>query len=121
MALSAVTTLNPNTTVSIGKPVTLLITVSNSGASPIQITEIVPKFSIAGDSIYHDPQDVTPSVVNLNANPWVAAGGSTDYTTEICFQSPSNQFSAYIVSALVYGSDGQLIQSSAVTITVTRP
>lgn len=119
--LSAVITLNPSSTVSHGKPVNCLIAVSNSGTAPIQITEIVPKVTIVGDGIYHDIIDTAAATVNLKANPYVAAGGSTNYTVSLTFQSPSNQFAAFSVSALVYGSDGQLIVATPASITVTSP
>lgn len=121
MALSATITLNPSSTISREKPISVLVTVSNSGLSPIQITEIVPKITIVGDSIFEDIQDVAVAPVQLSPNPWVAAGLSTNYTFQVSFHSPSNQFAAYSIGALVYGSDGQLISATPASITVTNP
>lgn len=121
MALSATTTLNPSSTVSREKPISVLIAVSNSGASPIQVTEIVPKFTIVGDSINKDSVDAASSNPLLSANPWIPAGGSTNFTFQCSFHAPSNQFAAYQIGALVYGSDGQLISASTASITVTNP
>ncbi len=121
MALTAVVTLNPSSTVSREKPITALVTVSNSGASPIQITEIVPKFKIVGASIDEDLEDTAVAPVQLSPNPYVPAGGSTNYTFVVSFHSPSNQFAAYSVGALVYGNDGQLIAATPASITVTNP
>lgn len=122
MALTATISLNPASSVSREKPITALVTVSNSGASPVLVTEIVPKFTIVGDSINEDAVDAAVGMVNVSSTPVVPAGGSTSYTFVFAFHSPSNQFAAYSVSALIYGSDGSIIApASPATITVTNP
>lgn len=121
MALTATITLNPSSIISREKPIAVLVTVSNSGSSPLQVTEIVPKFEIAGDSIFKDIVDAAFGPVQLSQNPWVAAGGSSSYTFLASFHSPSNQFAQYTIGALVYGSDGSLISATPASITVTNP
>lgn len=121
MALSATITLNPSSTISREKPVTALVTISNPDASPVQITEIVPKITIVGDSIYEDNIDAALAPCLLSTNPYVAAAGSSAYTFTISFHSPSNQFAAYKVSALIYSADGQVILATSANITVTNP
>lgn len=121
MALSAVITLNPSSTISREKPISVLVAVSNSGTSPVQITEIVPKFSMVGSLTTRDLEDVAFRNPLLQANPWVPAGGTTNFTFQCSFHSPSNQFAINQIGALIYGSDGELVAATPASITVTNP
>lgn len=124
MAITATIALNPTSGVQIEAPVTATVTVSNSGGSPVNVNEIVPRINFTGDTGPENQCSVSAQRALINpANQVVPAGGSTKYNFQVKFHGPSTKVDdsgsgTYDVSCDVAASDGSNTTPTAATITV---
>lgn len=127
MALTASVSLNPSSTITKDKVIQALVILSNSDTvNPITITNIVPQCAMAGDSIENDNPSSTRQICLLPLSPIVPVkvgldNGTLSIQFPISFHAPSNTFTNYSVSALIYSADGQIVQATPATIAVTNP
>jgi hypothetical protein len=125
MAMTATITCAPDP-VQIGQKVTATITVSNSGASSVNVTGIRLYANYTGGTLA--PQtSVAYGQPNLSAGATVsvAASGSTIFPVDLVFFAPSTGLlsdgnGTYDVGAQITSSDGSVFHPTADTITVNN-
>lgn len=118
MSLSATIALSQSSG-SIHTPINAVVTVSNSGGSPINITTILPQIMATSDS---EPEDAasysTREAMITPYNTSVPAGGSSIFNFATVFHKPSTN-TTYTVGCMICGADGSIIFPSAATVTIT--
>lgn len=127
MALTAAITLNPSSTITKDKVIQALVTISNDDTSnPVTISQIVPKTSMSGDSTDNGNQSSTIQECRLGPSPIVPiqvgmTAGVASFQFPVSFHAPSDKFTDCSVGALIYAADGQVVESTPASITVTNP
>lgn len=120
MAMTASITLNPSSA-TVGKPVSAILTISNSGAAAVNVINISPLVYPTSGS----PATSTASAVSVGDLPLgpntiisVPASGSLSFTFVCSFFAPSGS-STYSVGANCYTSDGASFVPTPATISIT--
>lgn len=94
------------------------VNVANSSASDIVLLRIVPRIRETGDT-----KDITSHnhvKIDVSQGMTIPATSSRNFLMRVIFHQPSNS-GTYDLLCDVYGTDGELISPSAVTVTVTLP
>lgn len=68
---------------------TMMVTVSNTGASSLTLTALSVSESTESDAVISQPNFMTPNVPIGIGNPTLAAGGSASYVFDVLFPSPN--------------------------------
>lgn len=127
MAMTATIALSPSSTVLTEQKLTASVTVSNSGASAVNITGIQGNAIATGATAATYNSGVSIGTVNTGPNAIlsVPAGGTLVKTFDLRFHGPqsgsltSGSFSdGFSVSALCSSDDGSVFSPTAATITV---
>jgi|ERR1700677_1981965 len=117
MALSAVVTL-PYSSLPVGAPeIQALITVSNSGSAEVFIPQVVPQAWSTPEQIVQSPLSIQLGQCYIPSFSPVSPGGILQLTFPVAFNAGSG-LGTISISALVYGSDGELIEATPATITI---
>lgn len=123
MSLSATLSLSASTLI-INQPVTAFVTVSNSGGSVVNINSFTPLVTVTSGAIGTIAACAT-GVVDLGpgATIGVPASGSLSFMFNVVFFAPSTGpigagTGTYSISANIVGSDGEVVQPTAATITI---
>jgi hypothetical protein len=123
MAMSATISVSPST-VLINQPANAVITISNSGGSAVQVTNIAPFIFFTGSAIPYDPS-ANIGAINLgpSVNVSVPAAGSLSFPFSMVFFAPSTGplgtgGGTYSVNAICQSNDGSVFSPTAATITV---
>lgn len=133
MAMTASLSMNPTTVVTEGN-VSGALTVSNSAASAVQITNIVPFAYPSGASASNINSGVSVGPVNIgpNVNLTVPASGSLIIPLSFNFHAPqcgslngtvtggTTQQTSYKVGATCYSNDGSVFVPTEQTVTVNN-
>lgn len=125
MALTATISCAPDP-VQINQKVTATITVSNSGASSVNITGIRLYANYTGDSLApHVSVAYGQPNLSAGATVSVAASGSTVFPVDLVFFAPSTGLlsdgnGTYDVGAQITADDGSVFHPTADTITVNN-
>lgn len=96
------------------------VNVANSSGSDIVIQRIVPRIRETGNPFNMDATSRARMGVSISQNPIVLAGSSNNYLMRVVFHGGSGA-GTYDIGCDVYGTDGELISPTAVTVTVTLP
>lgn len=124
MAMTATVSLNPATAL-INQSITATYTVSNDGATAVNVTSIAPLAYVTGGTV-GEPIGVNYGSPNLGAGALisVAASGSTVFPVNLVFFAPSTGIlgqagpasgRTYSVGAVIQSSDGSVFSPTAVT------
>lgn len=116
MALTAVVTL-PLSTVQVEQKCNAVVTVSNSGGSPVGITDMLPTARETGDPVSEDASSVAISRITPGINNMVPAGGSAVFNFGFNVHGPFA--TTYAIGAQLQASDGQQVTATTATLTVT--
>jgi len=117
MALSAVVTL-PYSSLPVGAPaIQALITVSSSNTTETLITQVVPQAWSTPEQIVQSPVSVELGQCYVPVNSPVQPSGTLALTFPVVFNAGSG-LGTISVSAMIYGSDGELIEATPATITI---
>lgn len=125
MAMTATIASNPASTAVTEQPVTMVLTISNSGASVVHMTAIVPYAQPTGSVKSVMNSGVSFGQINFgpNSNLAVPAGGSLVVTFPVTFHAPSSGYLSdvaltYDIGATCYSDDNSVFVPTADTITV---
>jgi hypothetical protein len=117
MALSAVVTL-PYSSLPVGAPeIQALITVSNSNSTETFVLQVVPQAWSTSEQIVQSPVSVQLGQCYIPSLSPVEPSGTLALTFPVVFNAGSG-LGTISISALVYGSDGGLIEATPATITI---
>jgi hypothetical protein len=127
MAMTATIASNPTSTAVVNQPVTMILTISNSGSSVVNMTSVMP-YALSTDGV--------KSVINTglsfgkvnfgpNANLAVPPSGSLVLSFPVTFFAPSSGVlsdvvQTYSIGATCYSDDGSVFIPTADTITVNN-
>lgn len=117
MAITAVVTLNPAGPVPIATELQAKVTISNSGASEVFITNAVPQIKPSAQASDAPTFTQNAGPIAIPANSPVPPSGSLVLTFPAVFNSGTG-LSTNSVGCLLYNSDGTLTQATPATITV---
>lgn len=117
MSISAAVTLNP-TAVVVEQKCQALVTISNSGSSEVFISNLVPHCFPSTPPATHGSTFAAIGPANVPPNSPVPAGGTLLVNFPIIFHAGSG-LGTFSVGCYVYGADGELVNATAGTITVT--
>ena len=124
MAISASITLDRSVTQR-NQKVRALLTVSNSGANPVTILNVVP---FVQSTVAPNPNSTTSAIGQVVANVVIPASGSNTLVWDTMletgnptgnYDSPPSQ-NAYNIGCLIYGDDGSVTSPTVQTVTI-RP
>lgn len=93
------------------------VTVSNSGLTPIVLTEIVPRVKNTSELFIDQMASAALGKCIIDSNNPVPASGSAIYVFDVVFHAPSPS-TTYNVTCLVYGN-GEIVSPTPATIAVT--
>ena len=122
MAISASITLDRSVTQR-NQKVRALLTVSNSGGSPVTILNVVP---FVQNAAFPSPQFQTNATGQVIANVIIPAGGSNTLVWDTMletanpttnYDSPPSQ-NNYNIGCLIYGDDGSITSPTVQTVSV---
>ena len=117
MALTAVVTL-PYSTLPVGAPeIQALLTISSSNATETLITQVVPQAWSTPEPSVQSPVSVQLGQCYIPPFSPVQPSGTRNLTFPVVFNAGSG-LGTISISALVYGSDGELIEATPATITI---
>lgn len=108
----------PVASAQIGYQYNAQVNVANSGASDIVLLRIVPRIRETSNPFLQDATSRCKFHIDISKDPTIPAGGSKNYLMRIVFHAPSGT-GTYDLSCDVYGTNGELVSPSAVTVTVT--
>lgn len=117
MAITAVVTLNPPGPVPIGTELQALVTISNSGAAEVFITNVAPLIYSTAEPSDSASFSQNAGRVLIPALSPVSPGGSLKLTFPVIFSSGTG-LNTNSVSCLIYGSDGSLTAATPATISI---
>lgn len=123
MAITATIALTPSS-VSAGAspPVTVTLTVSNSGASDVTINYIVPIAEPNGSTKGSVPIGMGVPPLGPGMDTTVPAGGSLKVTWALVVHGPQAAGTVYYdIGAEVITSDGSITRPTVATLTATEP
>lgn len=129
MAITASVALSSATSVA-QRPVSVTLTVSNSGSNAVNVLSVVPLFYPNG----HQTDDGVAGAVGVCAlgpgvTVSVAGSGSTTFNWSVIAFKPQGGFgvgaelgtsAVYVCGATVYTSDGSVVTASTATLTVSN-
>jgi hypothetical protein len=125
MAMTATIATNPADTAVTEQPVTMVLTISNSGSSPIDMVAVVPYVLSTGGvkSVINSGVSIGPINFGPGAVKTVNPSGTLVITFPVTFHAPSSGVLSttvltYDVGATCYSSDGSVFIPTADTITV---
>lgn len=125
MALSAEVELSAGVSAT-GQRIAALCTVTNGGASTVNVTNVVPTVSPTGSTSGAVP--VAVGAINARFPVSVPAGESVSFAWTVTPLAPTGVSGLaapgafeYSVSALVYGSNGSLVAADAGEVNATDP
>lgn len=123
--MTATIATNPDLTAVTEQPVVAVLTISNSGSSPVHMTSIVPYALPTGGVNSTIGIGVSIGEINFgpNTNLVVGASGSLVVTIPFIFHAPSSGILSttvltYDVGATCYSDDGSVFKPTVDTITV---
>lgn len=122
MAISASIALDRSSTTRNTK-VRALLTVSNSGASPVTILNVVP---FVNSAVNANPNSTTTAIGQVIANVVIPASGSNTMVWDTMLETgnPTSNYDSpptpnnYDIGCLVYGDDGSITSPTVQTVTV---
>lgn len=130
MAMTATIALSNSTTVT-GRPVTAILTITNSGTPPVTVNSINPYVQPTSQSAYESNQGIALPSINFGPSSNSTVNGSNGtliITWPIVFHGPStmtatNQYlntgtGTFDVGATIYSSDGSVFKPTVTTVTV---
>lgn len=127
MAMSATISLNPGTTLVTEQKSTVILTISNSTSTPINVTAVVPYVLSTGGvkSVINTGVSVGPVSFGPNSNQVVTSSASLVVTFPITFHAPSSgvlstTVETYDVGATCYSDDGSVFAPTVTTVTVNN-
>lgn len=125
MAMTATISLSDSTPVT-GQPVTAILTISNSGGSPVSMVAVNPYIQPTGLATYTENTAVALPSVNFgpNVTKVVTASGTLVITFPVVFHAPSTGYlnegsDTFDVGATCYSDDGSVFKPTATTATVS--
>lgn len=122
MAITATIVLDRSQTTRTQK-VRALLTVSNSGGSPVTILNVVP---FVQNSAFPEPQSSSAAIGKVIANVIIPAGGSNTmvWDTNLHTANPKGNYdtppaqNTYNIGCLIYGDDGSVTSPTVQTVTI---
>lgn len=117
MAISAVVTLNPAGPVPIATEIQAKITISNSGAAELAVSNAVPLIKPSAQASDAPTFSQNASKVAIPANSPVPASGSLVLTFPVVFNSGTG-LSTNSIGCLLYMADGSLVSATPATISI---
>ena len=123
MAITATIALTPSTVkAGASPPVTVTLTVSNSGASDVTITNIVPIAEPHSSTKGSVPIGMGVPPLGPGMDVTVPAGGSLKVTWALVVHGPQAAGTVYYdIGADVTTSDGSITRPTVATLTATEP
>lgn len=107
----------PLATVPAAYQINAQVNVANAALSDIILLRIVPQ--VRETSSGSDVTSHCEISIDISKNPRVLAGSSNNYLMKVIFHAPSLS-GTYDLNCDVYGTNGELVSPSPVTVTVTR-
>jgi hypothetical protein len=107
----------------VNQKVRALLTVSNSGANPVTILNVVP---FVNSTVDPNPNSVSAAIGQVIANVVIPAGGSNTLVWDTMIETvnpPSNYDTPpannnYNIGCLIYGDDGSITSPTVQTVLV---
>lgn len=127
MAMSATLATNPDATAVVEQPVVCVLTITNSAASPVRMTSVVPYVLSTGGvaAVINEAVSISPINFGPNANLTVPASSTLVMTFDVRFHAPSSGVLSttvltYDVGATCYSDDGSVFKPTVDTITINN-
>jgi len=122
MAITATMTVSPSS-ITVGQTTRAFITVSNSGATAVPISYIIPQIKQTGNTLPLDRSSFGAGPVAQPGNIPVPAGGSEIFTMDVAFYTPSLILdgaiqTTYDVGCLISDTSGNLVTPTPATCSV---